>query len=243
MHGSIICGRAAFELIDSLDRTSNIDAALDTTMRGLNRFGFETLLVLNLPNSNQRFDQVALGTRWPSEWWTIYNDGDYIHADPVLRHLRGTDRPFEWRDVHYDPEREPRGAELMRLRQEFGFGRAMVVPAWGEEGQKCCVSMSGRRPELDGCTWPAVHLMASYAFHRVSQLRSRGAVRKPELTPREHEVLTWVAHGKSAWEIGEILAIAKRTVDEHAQTAFRKLGAVNRTHAVALALRDRLIAL
>jgi LuxR family quorum sensing-dependent transcriptional regulator len=66
---------------------------------------------------------------------------------------------------------------------------------------------------------------------------------KPVLTSREQEVLAWVASGKSAWEIGEILNIAKRTVDEHAQTAFRKLGAVNRTHAVAIALRDRIIAM
>ena len=55
---------------------------------------------------------------------------------------------------------------------------------------------------------------------------------KHSLTAREAEVLTWVARGKSAWEIGEILHIAKRTVDEHVQTAVRKLGAVNRTHAV-----------
>jgi LuxR family quorum sensing-dependent transcriptional regulator len=46
---------------------------------------------------------------------------------------------------------------------------------------------------------------------------------------------------KTAWEIGEILNIAKRTVDEHAQTAIRKLGAANRTQAVALAIRDRLL--
>ena len=61
------------------------------------------------------------------------------------------------------------------------------------------------------------------------------------LTPRELEVITWVARGKSAWEIGEILGIAKRTVDEHTQTATRKLGAVNRTQAVALALLRRII--
>jgi LuxR family transcriptional regulator, quorum-sensing system regulator BjaR1 len=62
-------------------------------------------------------------------------------------------------------------------------------------------------------------------------------------TSRECEVLTWVANGKAAWEIGEILDIAKRTVDEHVQTAVRKLGAANRPHAVAIALRDGLIAL
>jgi LuxR family quorum sensing-dependent transcriptional regulator len=66
---------------------------------------------------------------------------------------------------------------------------------------------------------------------------------KPKLTARESEVLRWVAHGKSAWEIGEILDITKRTVDEHVQGGVRKLGAANRTHAVALALRDGIIKL
>ena len=75
-------------------------------------------------------------------------------------------------------------------------------------------------------------------------VNSRRNVRvKHLLTAREVEVLTWVARGKSAWEIGEILHIAKRTVDEHVQTAVRKLGAVNRTHAVAIAVRDSIIVL
>jgi len=74
---------------------------------------------------------------------------------------------------------------------------------------------------------------------------ARRAVRgkRHALTTRELEVLSWVAQGKSAWEVGEILHIAKRTVDEHVQTAVRKMGAVNRTHAVALAVRDRIISI
>jgi LuxR family quorum sensing-dependent transcriptional regulator len=66
-------------------------------------------------------------------------------------------------------------------------------------------------------------------------------IKSSVLTSREAEVLVWVARGKSAWEIGEILRITKRTVDEHVRTAVRKIGASNRTHAVALALRDQLI--
>ena len=57
------------------------------------------------------------------------------------------------------------------------------------------------------------------------------------LTAREREVLTWVAQGKSAREIAKILRITKRTVDEHVRSAVRKLGALNRTHGVAVALR------
>jgi LuxR family transcriptional regulator, quorum-sensing system regulator BjaR1 len=69
------------------------------------------------------------------------------------------------------------------------------------------------------------------------------AISTHSLTSREREVLAWVARGKSAWEIGEILNIGKRTVDEHVQTATQKLDAANRAQAVAIALREQLIAL
>ena len=61
--------------------------------------------------------------------------------------------------------------------------------------------------------------------------------------PSQRDVLTWAAAGKSAWEMGEILNISARTVEEHAQQALQRLGAVNRTQAVAIAIRDRLIAI
>jgi len=70
---------------------------------------------------------------------------------------------------------------------------------------------------------------------------SDGQARTHSLTPRELEVLAWVAQGKSAWEVGKVLHIKKRTVDEHVQTIIRKLGAVNRTQAVAIALHSRII--
>jgi LuxR family quorum sensing-dependent transcriptional regulator len=88
---------------------------------------------------------------------------------------------------------------------------------------------------------PMIHFIALYAFDRIRGLAGRKPGNVANLTPREREVLTWAALGKSAWEIGEILRIAKRTVDEHSQTAMRKLDAVNRAQAVAIAIRGRLI--
>jgi LuxR family quorum sensing-dependent transcriptional regulator len=61
------------------------------------------------------------------------------------------------------------------------------------------------------------------------------------LSLREIEVLEWVGHGKSAREIAVILNITKRTINAHALSAVRKMGAVNRTNAVAIAIRDRII--
>lgn len=64
-----------------------------------------------------------MGARWPAEWFKVYNEGQYVHADPVIRHLRRSVKPFEWTEACYDAETEPKAAELMRLRADFGFGR------------------------------------------------------------------------------------------------------------------------
>jgi LuxR family quorum sensing-dependent transcriptional regulator len=61
------------------------------------------------------------------------------------------------------------------------------------------------------------------------------------LSGREREVLTWVADGKTAWQIGELLQISQRTVEWYIQQAVQKLGARNRMQAVVIAARHRLI--
>ena len=62
-----------------------------------------------------------------------------------------------------------------------------------------------------------------------------------QLTPRELEVLVWVAQGHPNKEIAERLAISQRTVKFHVSSIMGKLGAANRTEAVALAVQHGLI--
>jgi DNA-binding CsgD family transcriptional regulator len=108
------------------------------------------------------------------------------------------------------------------------------------------------------CTYPLEKSQLSDLIdvaqaHRFAVTRRRGewqlihatgtASGSSPLTSREIEALTWAARGKSASEIGEILRITKRTVDEHIQAAGRKLNASNRTQAVAIAMRNGLIAI
>lgn len=61
------------------------------------------------------------------------------------------------------------------------------------------------------------------------------------LTPREVEVLTFVAQGLGNKEIGAQLGTAAGTVKMHLQNILCKLGASDRTHAVTLAVRRGII--
>lgn len=62
-----------------------------------------------------------------------------------------------------------------------------------------------------------------------------------ELSPREREVLQLVADGMSTKQASVELGIAESTVKTYLRVIFDKLGATHRAHAVALALRHRII--
>jgi two-component system nitrate/nitrite response regulator NarL len=71
---------------------------------------------------------------------------------------------------------------------------------------------------------------------------SRRTAERKALSAREREVLRMLAEGGSYAEIGSALFLSPDTVRAHAQRAMTKLGARTRTQAVAVAMRDALIA-
>jgi DNA-binding NarL/FixJ family response regulator len=58
------------------------------------------------------------------------------------------------------------------------------------------------------------------------------------LTPRETEVLSWIAKGKTNRDVGQILGMSPRTVNKHLEHVFEKLGVETRAAAAALASRE-----
>jgi LuxR family quorum sensing-dependent transcriptional regulator len=68
------------------------------------------------------------------------------------------------------------------------------------------------------------------------QSQREDAVHTP-LTPREREIMQWVAVGKTDDEIADILSIGTTTVTSHVENAKQKLDAFRRTYAVVQAIR------
>lgn len=61
------------------------------------------------------------------------------------------------------------------------------------------------------------------------------------LTPRELELLRYMAEGYTNKEVARAMVLAEDTVKKAVQTLIAKLGATDRTHAVVLSLRQHLI--
>ena len=122
-----------------------------------------------------------------------------------------------------------------------------------DSGIKSCLSV-GVRGVLGQCTYYA---FSNFDQKQLSKLRSTMQILAPHfhlaymratipsgdnipapakqaLTPREEEIMRWVAEGKTNWEISIILHVSLNTVKFHLKNVYEKMGGVeNRWAAVA----------
>ncbi len=234
--------RNAFAFAERLNDANGFaksEAALEKVLAG---FGLENFVFMDAPDIRRGYADFVFCRRVPPGWLEAYTSAKYNTISPALRLARRTSRPFVWADAPYDAEREPRMVKFLQHMADFDLTKGLVIPVHRVSGRMGIVWFSGPAPEFNAHTIPCLQLTGLLAFEHIRQFQAppyeqgRGA-----LTAREREVLSWVAAGKTAWEIGEILHIAKRTVDEHVHSVRRKLDAGTRAHAVAIAVRDRLI--
>jgi two-component system nitrate/nitrite response regulator NarL len=73
------------------------------------------------------------------------------------------------------------------------------------------------------------------------EIRRRGEDPTPVLSPREREVLNFIALGHSIPAIAAELYLAPSTVKTHVQRLYEKLGVGDRAAAVAAAMRRGLL--
>jgi DNA-binding NarL/FixJ family response regulator len=84
-------------------------------------------------------------------------------------------------------------------------------------------------------------IRASFAGQRVltEELKAGLEQGRPmeQLSPRELDVMRWIAEGATNLQIAETLHVSEQTVKTHVRSILAKLGAHDRTHAVAIARR------
>lgn len=108
---------------------------------------------------------------------------------------------------------------------EAGANGAMLKTADLEELRKAIQSVAGGR---------------RYVSDEIAQIVENDPP-MPELSPRQLEVLRLITQGFSNPEIARCLGISVQMVKEHMTAVLLKIGAANRTEAVAIALRKHLL--
>jgi len=134
------------------------------------------------------------------------------------------------RDFHASPL-------YVECDQGSGPDQVVAVPLHVEGRTLVSIVLNRRRADFSERDWERLELLRPHlAFFYRQACRARPALSAQELTPRECEVLRWLATGKTDADIAALLGISVRTVHKHLEHVYVKLGVETRTAAVMRAL-------
>ncbi|WP_254062689.1 LuxR family transcriptional regulator [Caulobacter sp. S45] len=171
-------------------------------------------------------------------WVDVYDRERLAGVDPRMRHMLGSAEPAFLSELA--PRHEVAEDQLFLARfGSYGHTDCYVWPVHLPEGGVRAVLMVSDAAELGidartaaGALASAFHAAGAKLLRRLKAARSGGV----ELRPRQLECLYWARQGKSSADIGHILGISARTVDEHIGHACEALGVRTRIQAVARAV-------
>jgi two-component system NarL family response regulator len=139
-------------------------------------------------------------------------------------------------------------ATTATIRREFPEARIVMLSAFeGEEdihsavqaGVSAYLPKSVEREELLRAT-RAVHAGSS-CFPPAIAAKLKAHTARPELSPRELEVLRLVVQGRLNKEIADALGLAEITIKQHVSSILNKLGVADRTQAATAAIQRGIV--
>jgi DNA-binding CsgD family transcriptional regulator len=208
--------------------------------RVVEHYGLRTFMILDLPAPTaMTLSQDTIITNWPTELISFFNRKGLIQSSFILRRLRQSALPFthDFDAVHLHPN----GEEIQQLFARHGIARGAYFPVHDAAGARGAVAMGGTGPLLDSQSMMELMYLSIHVFERLAVIRNMDARTGEILTERELDCLNWTAAGKTSAEIADILGLSEHTVNHYLNRAAKKLDTVNRTQAVAKALRIGLI--
>jgi DNA-binding CsgD family transcriptional regulator len=225
---SFIDGLAASGDVESLRRVlAEAGAALD-----LSCFAY-----LSLPS--RKGDAPELISTYPVKWTDHYLRQSYERLDPVIIEAVATPEPFEWGHEVSARRLSKSQHGFFDEAAQFGIRCGFTVPIHDPRGPIAAVTFAAdeRHATFQRCIEQHRHVLQLMAMYFHAQARRRvtpnRVVDGVALSPRELECLEWAAQGKSAWEIGRLLNISRRTAAFHLDNAKTKFDVRTICQAVA----------
>lgn|SRR5215217_117413 len=228
--------------VGQLQRQSSVESVNCILEDIFRQYGFDHFIIAGLPERGADFRPFVMSSTWNPEWLARYTREGYIDVDPVAQQCAATSMPFVWSDVTDDPTLGPAARTVISEARDFNMSEGLCIPVHLEGGRQGGVSLAGRTDWLSGEQRLELHMLALYAHGQLRRLHAvHGQIARRAITPREAEVLRWVATGKTASDIADITGLSVRTVNQHCENAQRRLGTSNRLQTVVEALRHNLI--
>jgi len=207
-------------------------------------YGFRTFSLLVFPaEQSLKYAPTLYITNNSNEFIEKYDDENHLPNNYTIFRLRQSTLPITWdiRSYQHDARRVER-QRTIDLLAEYGMFMGANFGLNDNRGNQGALIFSGDRDIPNVSELAELNLLSNVIFDRLDiQPESTSDSITFHLSERERQVLEWAAAGKTSWEIASIIELSEHTVNQYLASSILKLGAANRIHAVAKALRLKLI--
>lgn len=204
--------------------------------------GFRHFVITGLPWNGWHFEDLIVGSNFPSEWHQRYVEGEYLRDDAVAKAAFSSVAPFSWHKAIERFGDSDRARQIARESCEFGLVDGVSFPHLDLNNRAAIASIvTDTKVDLAPHLVIVLQGMMPLLYERfweIADLKHPGGDR---LSPREVQVLKLVSAGSTLVEIATILHLGKSTVRFHLQRAREKLGSTSLPQTVAAAIRTRQI--
>jgi DNA-binding CsgD family transcriptional regulator len=230
--------------LDELDSVRTLGDAHDALNRLVRIHGFAHHAALRFsPEPETRPLRQLVVTSFPRDVVQNYERAMLSSGSRAMATARGSIRPFAW-DRHVPRRRAAIDGldDARAVLAKAGVAMGVTLPVAARDGDRGLVMLGGDRPVPALEETALLSLLANGLFDRMVAIQNEERyTRDFRLTLRERQCLIWTSAGKTTSEIARILELSEHTVNQHVAACTQKLGAANRTQAVAKAIRLRVI--
>lgn len=235
--------QADSDLVDRIAECKTSYDILRLTREIAKSYGFPYFSIMRLPASDERnLSALSIISNWPPELINRYDQLGLLENSPVIGALRRSTKPVVWRLEDINKTRpDGREEEVTTLFAAYGFHRGVFLSAQEVSGERGAVSFSGTRDTPSETELMELSYVSNLIYEKVAEIKKPAPEPNQILSARERECLHWTASGKTSSEIATILDLSEHTINHYLSAACQKLGATNRAHAVARAIRAGLL--
>ncbi|HEX5935608.1 MAG TPA: LuxR family transcriptional regulator [Pseudorhizobium sp.] len=203
-------------------------------------YGARAFMVVNLPPlTSMTLSSSTVITSLPADLISAFDKEGLLSSSPVLKRLRESAVPFPLDIAEISRQRGNKASE--EIFRRYGLTHGAHFPVQDATGLRGSVALIGDGTVFDLQQMLELNYLSGHIYEMLGRIRSLTVRIVDTLTDREIDCLNWTAAGKTSAEIAEILGLSEHTVNHYLNRAAKKLDTVNRTQAVAKALRTGLI--
>lgn len=234
-----------FEFIYSSNKARTLQELSDYFLEFLQDLGFDYFKFTDISffPAVEKDETTVLMTNYPQIWLKKYRAGKYFLYDPVYHEAYKTDFPFIWRQM-IEHTKNVKAKEIMIEAGTYSLVDGITVPLHCLSGYVYIVNfVSSHRMDTPDKNVKSICNAAARQLFFVYTMICKNITYEKQLylTPKEKEVLFYIAAGKTKNQTADILSVSRSCIKRHCENIFVKLEVKNLPAAVAKAVRYKLI--